>query len=499
VQGVLLLFVPPTVVAGGILGLLYFLGVHHHPAASLVTLLVGGAVMVAYLGFMVHGMGESLVAALREMQFDTEVMATVNPAQRLRIETGDELESLATSINRLGDRLSAARNSLTADVARATEEIAAERTFLAGILEAAGTAIVALARDGRVGLANAAARALLAPDGFSIVGRKLSDLVGHEDAGHIEDRMQEEGAPIRVLLRKSDGSALEAVATKIASGMGERGSVVLVLREGGDPSRHAAPVASETAEALQLRGPGPSVRCVSAGPRSTARIGDVSRLSLSEAVLFEARVGQGDHVDRERPIAELDATVFDSETTGLDRDARDRVVSLAGVQVRGGVVRRDDIFDALVNPGRPIPSASIALHGVTDAMVADAPPIEAILPAFLRFSRGCVLVGHHAWFDFRFLDRECVRLGFPSLAHGHAVLDTHLLARLVNGSLADLGLEGIAHRLGVSMEGRHSALGDALATAEIYVRLLTLLRERGIVTLGQARDAVARLPHVDAY
>ena len=160
-QGVLLLFVPPTVVAGGILSLLYFLGVHHHRAALVATLLIGGAAMVVYLAFMVHGMGESLVAALREMQLDTELMATVNPAHRLHIETGDELESLAATINRLGERLSATQASLSSAVAHATEEVTAERTFLAGVLDAARAAIVTLTPDGRVGLANSAARALL--------------------------------------------------------------------------------------------------------------------------------------------------------------------------------------------------------------------------------------------------------------------------------------------------------------------------------------------------
>ena len=110
--------------------------------------------MVVYLAFMVHGMGESLVAALREMQLDTELMATVNPAHRLHIETGDELESLAATINRLGERLSATHASLSSAVAHATEEVTAERALLAGVLDAAGAAIVTLTADRRVGLAN---------------------------------------------------------------------------------------------------------------------------------------------------------------------------------------------------------------------------------------------------------------------------------------------------------------------------------------------------------
>ena len=177
---------------------------------------------------------------------------------------------------------------------------------------------------------------------------------------------------------------------------------------------------------------------------------------------------------------------------GLRPEAGDRIVSLAGVRVRGGRVRRDETFDALVCPERPIPSASVRLHGITDAMVASAPTIGIVLPAFLRFAEGAVLSGHEVSFDLGFLSRATARLALPRMTLEHPVLDTRLLSRLLHGASAEHTIEAVARRLGVRLIGRHSALGDALTTAEILVRQLELLHKRGLGTLGQVLDALRR-------
>jgi DNA polymerase III subunit epsilon len=133
-------------------------------------------------------------------------------------------------------------------------------------------------------------------------------------------------------------------------------------------------------------------------------------------------------------------------------------------------------------------------------MVADAPPLDVVLPAFLRFVGGAVLVGHQVSFDLRFLAVEADRLGLPPVGLTHPVLDTRLLSEVVHGPLGAHGLDAVADRLGVAVRGRHSALGDALATAEIFVRLVELLRRRGVRTLGEAieasRRARGRPPHL---
>jgi DNA polymerase-3 subunit epsilon len=193
-----------------------------------------------------------------------------------------------------------------------------------------------------------------------------------------------------------------------------------------------------------------------------------------------------------RALARLDFVVLDTETTGLRPRGGDRVVSLAAVRVRGGTVRPTEVFDALVRPGRAIPPAAIRIHGITDAMVADAPDPGVVLPAFLDFAGEAVLAGHDIWFDLAFLEPDLARLGLPSLAGHHPVLDTRLLAEVVHGP-ARHDLDAVARRMGVDIAGRHSALGDALGAAEILARLVGALEGRGIPTMEAALAASRRL------
>ena len=212
--------------------------------------------------------------------------------------------------------------------------------------------------------------------------------------------------------------------------------------------------------------------------------------------LLETVEGHVGPAEREHRLDALTFVVFDTETTGLRPEAGDRVVSLAGVRVRGGIVRRHETFDTLVDPGREVPEESVRIHGITAEMLVGAPRLETALPAFLEFAGPAVLVGHEASFDLRFLEPEARRLGLPSLAESRPVLDTRLLSRSLHGPAESHTLDAVALRLGVMIAGRHSALGDALITAEVLLRLLTLIQKRGILTLGQALDAVRRARRV---
>ena len=139
-----------------------------------------------------------------------------------------------------------------------------------------------------------------------------------------------------------------------------------------------------------------------------------------------------------------------------------------------------------MDPRREISPASVAVHNITSAMLAGQPQIGEVLPRFWRFAQDTVLVGHNAAFDMRFLQLKEAATG---VAFGQPVLDTLLLATVVNPSENSQSLEDIAGRLGVTVIGRHTALGDALATAEVFLALVPLLAARGIHTLGQARAA----------
>jgi DNA polymerase-3 subunit epsilon len=185
----------------------------------------------------------------------------------------------------------------------------------------------------------------------------------------------------------------------------------------------------------------------------------------------------------------LDYVVFDCETTGLDPKGGDRLVQIAGVRVVNGRVLRGETFDLLVDPGRPIPTASTKIHGIDDRMVAGAPaPLEAAR-RFHRFARGAPLVAHNAAFDMAFLVRAAA--ADPRLAFDQPVLDTVLLAAHLHAPGDDLTLDALAERFAINLppEARHSALGDSLATAELMLRLFDMLQAQGIVTLGQALEA----------
>lgn len=190
-----------------------------------------------------------------------------------------------------------------------------------------------------------------------------------------------------------------------------------------------------------------------------------------------------------RLLAELTFTVLDTETTGLDPAGGDRIVSLGAVRVVNGRVLRQETFEQLVNPGRRIPAASTAIHGLTESMLADAPRIEEALPGLVRFAEDTVLVGHDIGFDLRFLEAPGRSAGLDMT---QPALDTLLLDASLFPGQRDHTLEAIADRLGVSVVGRHTALGDALVTADVLVGLLGPLREAGIRTLDEALTASRR-------
>jgi DNA polymerase III epsilon subunit family exonuclease len=170
---------------------------------------------------------------------------------------------------------------------------------------------------------------------------------------------------------------------------------------------------------------------------------------------------------------------IDLETTGLN-SRTDVVVAIAAIPVVAGEPRTGVVM--LVNPGRPIPAASSAVHGITDAMVETAPRIEEALQRIDRMCDSYPIVGHGVAFDMAILARE--RRSRGQRPPASPVVCTMRLAAALYPGWTDVGLDAVAARLGITVRARHTAEGDALAAAEILIALLPAARERGARTLA---------------
>ena len=191
----------------------------------------------------------------------------------------------------------------------------------------------------------------------------------------------------------------------------------------------------------------------------------------------------------DRRLADLAYTVFDTETTGLEPSAGDEIIQIGATRIVGGKLRRQESFEQLVDPQRSIPAAGIPIHGIQPEMVAGQPTIANVLPAFHAFAQDTVLVAHNAAFDMRFLQLKEAATG---IVFDQPVLDTLLLSAVVHPNQASHRLEEIAARFDVAILGRHTALGDAMVTAEVFLKMIPLLAEKGIHTLAQAREAAQK-------
>lgn len=219
-------------------------------------------------------------------------------------------------------------------------------------------------------------------------------------------------------------------------------------------------------------------------PAERVELDQASRPEYYDFDLFH-QPGQTPELD-DQPLSELIYTIFDTETTGLNPSQGDEIISLSAVRIVNGRLLRQEIFDQLVDPRRPVPLSAVQIHGISSEMLKDQPTIEQVLPHFFRFAEGTVLLAHNAAFDMRLLQLKEAKTG---LKFTNPVLDTLLLSAVIHPDQKDHSLEHIAQRLGINIIGRHSSLGDAILTGEVFLKLIPLLAEQGIVTLKDARTA----------
>jgi DNA polymerase-3 subunit epsilon len=194
-------------------------------------------------------------------------------------------------------------------------------------------------------------------------------------------------------------------------------------------------------------------------------------------------------IDLDRKLSELTYTVFDTETTGLEPSNGDEIIQIGAARIVNNRLLRQETFDQIIDPERPLKPESIPIHGITEDMVRGKPTIDVVLPSFYEFCEDTVLIAHNAAFDMRFLQLKEERTG---IKFTQPVLDTLLLSAVAHPNQESHKLDVILERLGIQIDGRHNALEDSLATGEVFLKLVPLLEEKGITTIRQALEASAK-------
>ena len=182
--------------------------------------------------------------------------------------------------------------------------------------------------------------------------------------------------------------------------------------------------------------------------------------------------------------------VFDLETTGFS-PTRNRIIEIGAVKVEKGKIT--DRFSTFVNPEVAIPPRITDVTSITDDMVSDAPKIETILPEFLDFCKGCVLVAHNAGFDYSFICKKGAEQGRD--IH-YTVVDTVGVARVLFPHLAKYTLDNVAKTMKISLVNHHRAVEDAEATAEIFEKMIRMLEKQGITDLKALYERTHSAPEI---
>ena len=195
------------------------------------------------------------------------------------------------------------------------------------------------------------------------------------------------------------------------------------------------------------------------------------------------------------PLSAIEAVVFDTETTGLDA-RKARMIQIGAITIASGALDTGRAFCQLINPGQSIPPDSTKIHGIRDADVAAKPSFKSVFQDFQKFCDRRLLIGHSLSYDFAIVREECRLAGLPWSQPRS--LDIRNLARVAAPGLVDHSLDRLCEWLGIAIVGRHTATGDARATAEAFLKLVPILRDRGVRTVAEAEAACRGLAEQDA-
>jgi DNA polymerase III subunit epsilon len=417
---------------------------------------------------------------LSRLSDDLLLMRTSNPGFRLAPSPVPVINLISSRINQMFENLVSVNDSLDERVRQTSALMQRDKSTLETLVSRLVSGVVICTPDGQILLFNHAAELLLArrSDNGDVsvpgIGRSifgfLPDDVLRPGLAELAATSHPEGTAasngeVRFKTELRPGVVVSVHASALSSDEGEvRGYLLIVRDAAGQPFR-----------------PEDQWELATIAPRPVFYDFDLFAVKPSADLAAT-------------PLNELTFTIFDTETTGLYPSAGDEIVSIGGVRIVNGRLQENDPFDELVHPGRPIPAESTAIHGIGNQDVAGKPDIITVLPRFARFAEGSVLVGHNVAFDMRFLRIKENRCG---VRFDQPVLDTFLLSSILNEHQESHGLDALAARLGITFDGRHTAYGDALVTARIFLVLMEMAGEAGFRTLGEVLEACRKSPYAD--
>lgn len=381
------------------------------------------------------------------------------------------------------DEAARLRNAVEALIARRLFPVATVDERLQAVLTAIDEGILVITTQGQISLVNTAAKAVLGVQRINIGGSIFAALDREMLVAAIA-QVEQSKSPVNWTLRDVEGTSY---AAKLAPLTGHSGVVLRLSLDGVSLPQNAPPRPVTDGKVVCLTS---HRQARTEAPILAHPIGQPGTIEHDFSLHDEVpMVTMGPHT----PLDDLPVLVFDAESTGLDVK-KDRMVQMGGVRLHGGRIFQIATVDRLINPERGIPSTSTAVHGISDLMVAHAPAFAAVWPCLEPLMRGAVLIGHNIGFDLALLERECTLAEIPFVPP--PTLDTLLLAGLLLPDIGQLSLDNVAGALGVDVHGRHTALGDALVTAEVYVRMIPLLQANGIHTYADAFTFTRRATHL---
>lgn len=192
----------------------------------------------------------------------------------------------------------------------------------------------------------------------------------------------------------------------------------------------------------------------------------------------------------EMPLKELEFVVFDLETTGFYPNNGDEIISFGGVVVIGDQIKHDQTFYSMVNPKRQISDEIVALTGITNEMLEDAPDLMTVLRQFMEFIDKKVLIAHASGHDKQFLNAALWRTSKIYLSH--RLIDTMMIAKWLYPRMGSYGLDELLESSGIEVTNRHHALEDSLMTAQLWIHYMKEIEEKQVITLGDLYAYLSR-------